>query len=136
MLKLTCAIFLLTVSAIASRTAIAGTIEYSRAYQECVKAAHNSLTVRCATDELQRQQAKLGREVDALMKVLPAARRAKLTNVQRLFEAYREANCKFYGTSLNGPGYYMHDVNGAMCRLHMTADRASELRYFLQVNRG
>lgn len=99
---------------------------FSPQYDACMDASGGTTfhMIECMTTETERQDVVLNANYRAAMAGLDESRRTALREVQRLWIAYRDANCSFFA---DPDGGQMALVNGNGCVLEMTAERAAEL---------
>lgn len=99
----------------------------SKEYNACMDKA-GGVTVRmleCMGTETKAQDAKLNASYQKALSGLTAARKKELTEVQRMWINYRDANCKFY---MDPDGGTLARVSSSQCLMMATAERADELR--------
>ena len=99
---------------------------YSTAYTRCMDESGGATfrMIDCMTAETDRQDTLLNANYRAAMSALSPARKVALRDAQRLWIAYRDANCGFY---YDPDGGQAARVNADGCYLSMTAERAEEL---------
>lgn len=83
----------------------------------------------CIGSEAKRQDARLNKAYKDAMPTLAPARQKQLQEVQRIWIAYRDANCRFYADPDGGT---MATVAANDCIMSTTAARATELEGFKQ----
>jgi uncharacterized protein YecT (DUF1311 family) len=79
----------------------------------------------CISAETKRQDARLNENYKRLLSKLSANRKKTLTEAQRAWISFRDANCRFY-YDLDGGS--LARVSASECTLNATADRATELK--------
>ncbi len=103
--------------------------DYSPAYTPCMDKASTTLAMEtCIQVETQVQDSRLNRVYKQLMAKLDAEPQKRLRDVQRNWIKYRDGNCAFHG-SLSGGS--IDRLQGALCMLDMSRDRAAELERVL-----
>jgi len=103
--------------------------EHSPTYTQCMDKASSTVAMSsCIQAETQLQDAQLNRVYKQLMTKLDAAPQKSLRDVQRQWIAYRDANCKFH---VQASGGTMAQLEGGMCMMDMTRERAAELERVL-----
>jgi len=103
--------------------------EASQAYNQCMdKASSTQAMSSCIQTETQLQDQRLNRVYKQLATKLGAGQQKSLRDVQRQWIAYRDANCKFH---VQASGGTMAQLEGGMCVLDMTRERAAELERVL-----
>ncbi|HDS1745753.1 MULTISPECIES: lysozyme inhibitor LprI family protein [Pseudomonas] len=101
----------------------------SPSYTQCMDKASSTLAMSsCIQAETQLQDARLNRVYKQLMGKLEAEPKKSLRDVQRQWIAYRDGNCKFH---VQASGGTMAQLEGGMCGLDMTRERAAELERVL-----
>ncbi|MFJ4065109.1 lysozyme inhibitor LprI family protein [Pseudomonas sp. NPDC089996] len=101
----------------------------SPAYGQCMDKASSTLAMSsCIQNETQRQDQRLNRVYKQLMAKLEPGPQKSLRDVQRQWIAYRDANCRFH---VQVSGGTMAQLEGGMCVLDMTRERAAELERVL-----
>ena len=99
---------------------------YTTGYADCMGRS-GGVTVDildCIGAELETQDARLNGAYRSLGAGLSPARRQQLTDAQRLWIRYRDANCAFYADPDGGT---LATVAANECVLRETSERASEL---------
>lgn len=96
---------------------------YGPEYQQCTRQTTVGLAacIRELTNAWERQLAKAYQALSATLR--PGPQRASLQKAQRLWAAYRNANCGFYGAGAGS----ISRIAAAECMRVMTKDRAREL---------
>jgi len=103
--------------------------ENSPAYSQCMDNASSTVAMSsCIQAETQLQDQRLNRVYKQLTSKLQAAQQKSLRDVQRQWIAYRDANCKFH---VQASGGTLAQLEGGMCVLDMTRERAAELERVL-----
>ncbi|WP_371263097.1 lysozyme inhibitor LprI family protein [Pseudomonas sp. NBRC 111124] len=103
--------------------------EASQAYIQCMDKASSTVAMSsCIQTETQLQDQRLNRVYKQLTTKLDAGPQKSLRDVQRQWIAYRDANCKFHVQATGGT---MAQLEGGMCVLDMTRERAAELERVL-----
>ncbi|WP_446731430.1 lysozyme inhibitor LprI family protein [Pseudomonas sp. PSKL.D1] len=101
----------------------------SPAYTECMDKASSTMAMSvCIQAETKLQDERLNRVYKQLMAKLDAGQQKSLRDVQRQWMSYRDGNCKFH---VQASGGTMAQLEGVMCVLDMTRERASELQRVL-----
>lgn len=101
----------------------------SPAYSQCMDKASSTVAMSsCIQAETQLQDQRLNRVYKQLATKLDAGPQKGLRDVQRQWIAYRDANCKFH---VQASGGTMAQLEGGMCVLDMTRERAAELERVL-----
>ncbi|MBH3410277.1 lysozyme inhibitor LprI family protein [Pseudomonas putida] len=101
----------------------------SPAYSQCMDKASSTVAMSsCIQAETQLQDQRLNRVYKQLATKLDAEPQKSLRDVQRQWIAYRDANCKFH---VQASGGTMAQLEGGMCVLDMTRERAAELERVL-----
>ncbi len=85
--------------------------------------------LECADAEIALQDARLNKAYRALLKESSAKRQKQLRDVQRLWIAYRKANCDFYEDPDKGTSAA---ISASSCYLSLLAARATELENLLE----
>jgi uncharacterized protein YecT (DUF1311 family) len=85
--------------------------------------------ITCMMTETKAQDARLNAAYKRLMNGLTPERKQELTEVQRMWLKYRQANCNFYADPSGGT---MAAVNANSCFLTATAERAEELQHMAE----
>jgi uncharacterized protein YecT (DUF1311 family) len=96
-------------------------------YAACMDKA-GGVTARmleCMGTETKAQDVKLNASYQKALAGLTAARKKELTEIQRMWLKYRDANCKFY---MDPDGGTLARVTSSQCFMMATATRADELR--------
>ncbi|MBA1201891.1 DUF1311 domain-containing protein [Pseudomonas capeferrum] len=121
--------YLLLTVTMACITSFAQAEDYSTTYTQCMDKASSTLAMSsCITAETQLQDNRLNRVYKQLMTRLDSDRQKRLREVQRNWIKYRDGNCAFMGRLSDGT---LHRIDGAMCLLGATGDRAAELERVL-----
>lgn len=103
--------------------------DYTPTYTQCMDKASSTLAMgACIQAETQLQDERLNRVYKQLMAKLGAAQQKDLREVQRTWMKYRDGNCAFHGKLSTGSIYR---IEGAMCEMDMSKDRAAELQRML-----
>ncbi|WP_194788929.1 lysozyme inhibitor LprI family protein [Pseudomonas sp. UFMG81] len=103
--------------------------DYSPAYTQCMDKASSTVAMgACIQAETQLQDDRLNRVYKQLMAKLDGQRQKDLREVQRNWLKYRDGHCAFLGKLDNGSIYR---IEGAMCVMDTTKDRAAELERVL-----
>ena len=92
------------------------------------KASSTVAMSSCIQAETQLQDQHLNRVYKQLTAKLETGPKKSLRDVQRQWIAYRDANCKFH---VQASGGTMAQLEGGMCVLDMTRERAAELERVL-----
>jgi uncharacterized protein YecT (DUF1311 family) len=109
--------------------AVAQAEDYSPTYTQCMDKASSTLAMgACIQAETQLQDDRLNRVYKQLMAKLDSQQQKDLREVQRTWMKYRDGNCAFHGKLSNGSIYR---IEGAMCEMDMSKDRAGELERVL-----
>jgi uncharacterized protein YecT (DUF1311 family) len=105
--------------------------EYSKTYTECMeKSGGVTVNMReCADAEITLQDTRLNKAYRELMKATSAKRQTQLRNVQRMWVAYRKANCDFFDDPDGGT---LAGLSALSCFLTHTAARAKELEDLME----
>lgn len=103
--------------------------DYSPTYTQCMDKASSTLAMgACIQAETKLQDDRLNRVYKQLMTKLEPQQQKDLREVQRTWVKYRDGNCAFRGTLSNGS---LYRIEGAVCLLDMSKDRAAELERVL-----
>lgn len=103
--------------------------DYSPTYTQCMDKASSTLAMgACIQAETQLQDDRLNWVYKQLMAKLDSQQQKDLREVQRTWMKYRDGNCAFHGKLSNGSIYR---IEGAMCEMDMSKDRAAELERVL-----
>ncbi len=98
---------------------------YSKSYKICMDKAISTIDIiECTNTENSVQDKRLNVAYKKLISRQNAARVKQLTEVQKLWIKYRDANCGFY---YDPDGGSMARILANDCMLQMTKDRAIEL---------
>jgi uncharacterized protein YecT (DUF1311 family) len=99
---------------------------FSKTYTECMDKSGGVTMemLECSDKEMKIQDKRLNAAYQALMKETAPKRQQKLRDVQRMWLAFRKANCDFYHDPEGGTAA---SLAGASCLLTSTANRAKEL---------
>jgi len=101
----------------------------SPAYSQCMDKASSTVAMSsCIQAETQLQDQRLNRVYKQLTSKLESGPQKSLRDVQRQWIAYRDANCKFH---VQASGGTLAQLEGGMCVLDMTRERAAELERIL-----
>ncbi|QEI09233.1 DUF1311 domain-containing protein [Pigmentiphaga aceris] len=103
----------------------------SKQYSACMDNS-GGVTVKmqdCISAETKRQDVTLNEAYKNVMDAQTPARKKQLTEVQRMWLKYREANCKFYADPNGGT---LASVSANVCFMNATASRAAELAGMVQ----
>ncbi|HGA2316845.1 TPA: lysozyme inhibitor LprI family protein [Pseudomonas putida] len=101
----------------------------SPAYSQCMDKASSTVAMSsCIQRETQLQDQRLNRVYKQLMSKLQTVPQKSLRDVQRQWIAYRDANCTFH---VQASGGTLAQLEGGMCVLDMTRERAAELERVL-----
>ena len=101
----------------------------SPAYTQCMDKANTTVAMgACIKAETKLQDDRLNRVFKQLMGKLDSAQQKSLRDVQRSWIGYRDGNCKFH---VQASGGTMAALEGGMCVLDMTRERAAELERIL-----
>ncbi|MFJ4347189.1 lysozyme inhibitor LprI family protein [Pseudomonas sp. NPDC089401] len=101
----------------------------SPAYSRCMDTASSTVAMSaCIQAESQLQDARLNRVYKQLMAKLEAGPQKGLRDAQRQWIGFRDANCKFH---VQASGGTLAQLEGGMCMLDMTRERAAELERVL-----
>lgn len=106
---------------------------YSKAFTLCMDKSGGvtSEMMGCIDAELARQDTRLNTEYTSLQARLSDERKTQLRTAQRSWITFRDNNCGFY---YDPEGGSLARIEASMCRLQMTAERASELAMFNERN--
>jgi uncharacterized protein YecT (DUF1311 family) len=97
---------------------------YSKAYKVCMdKAVSTADMIECTDAEYKQQDKRLNIAYNNLKNKQTPARVKQLTELQKLWIKYRDANCEFY---YDPDGGSMARILANDCMLTMTRDRAVE----------
>ena len=101
--------------------------ETSKEYATCLDKASGVTPemMDCIGAETKRQDARLNENYRRLLSKLSANRKKSLTEAQRAWISFRDANCRFY---YDPDGGSLARVSASECTLNATADRATELK--------
>ncbi|AZL70505.1 lysozyme inhibitor LprI family protein [Pseudomonas oryziphila] len=103
--------------------------DYSASYTQCMDKASSTLAMgACIQAETKLQDERLNRVYKQLMAKLEGQQQKDLREVQRSWIKYRDGNCAFHGTLSSGS---LYRIEGAMCVMDMSKDRAAELERVL-----
>jgi uncharacterized protein YecT (DUF1311 family) len=104
---------------------------YSPQFAACMDKAGGvtAKMIDCFSTETKAQDVRLNAAYKRLMEGLTPARKQELTEVQRMWLKYRDANCKFYADPDGGT---LARVNANSCFLTATAERAEELQHLAE----
>lgn len=103
--------------------------DYSSTYTSCMDKASSTLAMgACIQAETKLQDDRLNRVYKQLLTKLDGQQQKDLREVQRTWVKYRDGNCAFHGTLSNGS---LYRIEGAMCLMDMSKDRAAELERVL-----
>ena len=103
---------------------------YTKAYKVCMdKAVSTQDMVECTEIEYRVQDKRLNVAYKSLISKQTAARVKQLTELQKLWIRYRDANCAFY---YDPEGGSMARIRANDCMLTMTQDRATEFESMLK----
>ncbi|WP_409260732.1 lysozyme inhibitor LprI family protein [Pseudomonas putida] len=101
----------------------------SPAYSQCMDKASSTLAMSsCIQAQTQLQDQRLNRVYKQLMSKLGSGPQKGLRDVQRQWIAYRDANCAFH---VQASGGTLAQIEGGLCVLAMTRERAAELERVL-----
>ncbi|BBH44411.1 lysozyme inhibitor LprI family protein [Pseudomonas sp. KU43P] len=101
----------------------------SQAYTQCMDKASSTVAMSaCIQAETKLQDARLNRVYKQLLGRLDSGQQKSLREVQRQWIGYRDANCRFH---VQASGGTMAQLEGGMCVLDMTRERAAELERVL-----
>ncbi|MDZ4020199.1 MULTISPECIES: lysozyme inhibitor LprI family protein [Pseudomonas] len=103
--------------------------DYSASYTQCMDKASSTLAMgACIQAETKLQDERLNRVYKQLMAKLEGQQQKDLREVQRSWIKYRDGNCAFHGSLSSGS---LYRIEGAMCVMDMSKDRAAELERVL-----
>ncbi|MEN8639206.1 lysozyme inhibitor LprI family protein [Pseudomonas sichuanensis] len=103
--------------------------DYSPSYTQCMDKASSTVAMgACIQAETKLQDERLNRVYKQLMAKLEGQQQKDLREVQRSWIKYRDGNCAFHGTLSSGS---LYRIEGAMCVMDMSKDRAAELERVL-----
>ncbi|MCE1114840.1 MULTISPECIES: lysozyme inhibitor LprI family protein [Pseudomonas] len=103
--------------------------DYSSSYTQCMDKASSTVAMSaCIQAETKLQDERLNRVYKQLMAKLEGQQQKDLREVQRSWIKYRDGNCAFHGTLSSGS---LYRIEGAMCLMDMSKDRAAELERVL-----
>ncbi|MDU9404488.1 lysozyme inhibitor LprI family protein [Pseudomonas sp. zfem004] len=103
--------------------------DYSSSYTQCMDKASSTVAIgACIQAETKLQDERLNRVYKQLMAKLEGQQQKDLREVQRSWIKYRDGNCAFHGKLSDGSLYH---IEGAMCVMGMSKDRAAELERVL-----
>ncbi|MBC3484052.1 lysozyme inhibitor LprI family protein [Pseudomonas kermanshahensis] len=103
--------------------------ENSPSYGQCMDKASSTVAMSsCIQAETQLQDQRLNRVYKQLMGKLEAGQQKRLREVQRKWIAYRDDNCTFH---VQASGGTLAQLEGGVCVMDMTRDRAAELERVL-----
>lgn len=103
--------------------------ENSPTYTQCMDKASSTVAMSaCIEDETKLQDDRLNRVYKQLLGKLDAPQQKSLREVQRDWISFRDKNCKFH---VQASGGTMAQLEGGMCVLDMTRERAAELERIL-----
>ncbi|WP_236237347.1 lysozyme inhibitor LprI family protein [Pseudomonas faucium] len=115
--------------ALAMCTSLAMADDNSPAYVQCMDKASSTVAMSgCIQAETQLQDGRLNRVYKQLMGRLDSTQQKSLREVQRQWVGYRDANCRFH---VQASGGTLAQLEGGMCVLDMTRERAAELERVL-----
>ncbi|MFT0517632.1 lysozyme inhibitor LprI family protein [Pseudomonas faucium] len=115
--------------ALATCTSLAMADDNSPAYVQCMDKASSTVAMSgCIQAETQLQDGRLNRVYKQLMGRLDSTQQKSLRDVQRQWVGYRDANCRFH---VQASGGTLAQLEGGMCVLDMTRERAAELERVL-----
>ncbi|AXM97957.1 lysozyme inhibitor LprI family protein [Pseudomonas plecoglossicida] len=115
--------------ALASCMPLAMAGDNSQSYAQCMDKASSTVAMSgCIQAETRLQDERLNRVYKQLLGRLDAGQQKRLREVQRQWIGYRDANCAFH---VQASGGSMAQLEGGMCVLDMTRDRAAELERVL-----
>ena len=101
----------------------------SPSYTQCMDKASSTVAMSgCIQAETKLQDERLNRVYKQLMGRLDAGQQKRLREVQRQWIGYRDANCRFH---VQASGGTLAQLEGGMCVLDMTRERAAELERVL-----
>ncbi|WP_153788425.1 lysozyme inhibitor LprI family protein [Pseudomonas sp. EMN2] len=103
--------------------------DYSSSYTQCMDKASSTVAIgACIQAETKLQDERLNRVYKQLMAKLEGQQQKDLREVQRSWIKYRDGNCAFHGKLSDGS---LYRIEGAMCVMDMSKDRAAELERVL-----
>ncbi|MFF7108738.1 lysozyme inhibitor LprI family protein [Pseudomonas sichuanensis] len=103
--------------------------DYSPSYTQCMDKASSTVAMgACIQAETKLQDERLNRVYKQLMAKLEGQQQKDLREVQRSWIKYRDGNCAFHGSLSSGS---LYRIEGAMCAMDMSKDRAAELERVL-----
>ncbi|MDH0730018.1 lysozyme inhibitor LprI family protein [Pseudomonas sichuanensis] len=103
--------------------------DYSSSYTQCMDKASSTVAMgACIQAETKLQDERLNRVYKQLMAKLEGQQQKDLREVQRSWIKYRDGNCAFHGKLSDGS---LYRIEGAMCVMDMSKDRAAELERVL-----
>ncbi len=103
--------------------------DYSPSYTQCMDKASSTVAMgACIQAETKLQDERLNRVYKQLMAKLEGQQQKDLREVQRSWIKYRDGNCAFHGALSSGS---LYRIEGAMCVMDMSKDRAAELERVL-----
>jgi len=101
----------------------------SPSYTQCMDKASSTVAMSsCIGAETTLQDERLNRAYKQLLAKLEASPQKNLRDVQRQWIAYRDGNCKFH---VQASGGTMAQLEGVLCVMDMTRERAAELERVL-----
>ncbi|HDS1736102.1 lysozyme inhibitor LprI family protein [Pseudomonas sp. BP8] len=116
-------------AALACFAGLAQAEDYSSRYSQCMDtAASTAAMTGCIQAETALQDQRLNRVYKQLMAKLDAEPKKSLRDVQRKWIAYRDGNGAFQAQASGGT---LRQIEGGMCVMGMTRDRAAELERVL-----
>ena len=111
--------------ALLAMAAFSGEDDYSAAYRDCIaQAAATSLASECLEKEYQLQARQLETTLRQALETLGDEGAPELLRVQKLWEAYRDAKCRFLHRPRTGSGGLL-DMQ--QCLIDETIRRRNEL---------
>ncbi|MFI7859053.1 lysozyme inhibitor LprI family protein [Pseudomonas promysalinigenes] len=103
--------------------------ENTPAYSQCMDNASSTVAMsRCIQAQTQLQDQRLNRVYKQLTSKLESGPQKQLRDVQRQWIAFRDSNCAFH---VQASGGTLAQLEGGMCVLNMTRERAAELERVL-----
>ena len=103
---------------------------YSKVYKICMDKAVSTIDmIECTDAEYKQQDKRLNIAYSNLKNKQTPARVKQLTELQKLWIKYRDANCEFYYDPNGGS---MARILANHCMLTMTRDRAGEFEMMSQ----
>lgn len=109
--------------------ALAQAEDFSSSYTQCMDTASSTVAMSsCIQAETTLQDQRLNRAYKQLMSKLETGPKNSLRDVQRGWIAYRDGNCAFHAQASGGT---LRQIEGGMCVMGMTRDRAAELERVL-----